>query len=177
VTPDLLNIIVQSYLLKQVVSKISSTPEPLVDLSANKTRGTTLVNRIDTAFDVRKGNIKPNLKIDSLTWNKNINKLQLLVRNTGKASTQATATWSAKLGGKVVRTGDSLSTTVIAEGDRQLFLQTSPSDPEPLAPGNYEVSGTLTAGQGKKQAQSFNFKVTVLPIDKKVTGNRLLSKP
>jgi hypothetical protein len=151
--------------------------EPLVDLSTNTTRGTTLVNRIGTAFYVRKGNIKPSLKIDSLTWNRDVNKLQLLVRNSGKASTQTTATWSAKLGGKVVRTGDSLSTTVIAEGDRQLLLQTSPSDPTPLAPGIYEVSGTLTAGQGKKQAQSFNFNVTVLPIDKKVTGNRLLSKP
>ena len=150
--------------------------EPLVDLY-NKTRGTALVNRIGTAFYVRKGNIKPNLKIDSLTWNKNTNKLQLLVKNSGKASTQATATWSASQGGKVVRTGDSLSTTVIAEGDRQLFLQTSPSDPAPLAPGIYEVSGKLTAGQGKKQTQNFNFTVTVLPIDKKISGNRLLSKP
>jgi hypothetical protein len=153
--------------------------EPLVDFSTNNGEAseTKIVNRVGTAFYVRKGNIQPNLKIDSLTWNRNINKLQLLVRNSGKASTQATATWSAKLGGKVVRTGDSLSTTVIAEGDRQLFLQTSPSDPAPLAPGNYEVSGTLTAGQGKKQAQNFNFKVTVLPINKKLTGNRLLSKP
>ncbi len=151
--------------------------EPLVDLSANKTRGTTLVNRIGTAFYVRKGNIKPNLKIESLTWNRDTNKLQLLVRNSGKASTQTTATWSASQGGKVIRTGDSLSTTVIAEGDRQLFLQTSPTDPAPLAPGTYVVTGNMTAGQGKKQTQNFSFTVTVPPSDKKMSGNRLLSKP
>jgi hypothetical protein len=153
--------------------------EPLVDLSAaSKASGTTVVNRIGTAFYVRKGNIKPNLSIDSLTWNQDANKLQLLVRNSGKASIQTIATWTVSQNSKVVRTGDSPSATVIAEGDRYLLMQTGQVQTEPLSAGNYQVTGTLTSGRETKQTQNFNFTVTVPPIVKKVSRpNQPLVKP
>jgi hypothetical protein len=142
--------------------------EPLTDLSTTATTNkTSIVTRIGTAFYVHQGNLKPNLRIDSVTWNQAAKKLQLLVGNSGKASIQSAVTWSISQGGKVVQTGENPPATIIAEEDRYLLMQNGQAQVEPLASGNYQVSGTLTSGRETKQVQNFNFNVTVPPTVKK----------
>ncbi len=144
--------------------------EPLIDPATTDTiNKTSIVTRIGTAFYVRQGNVSPNLSLNGVTWNSTAKKLQLLVKNSGKASIQSMVTWSVNQGSKVVQTGESPVATIIAGEDRYLLMQNVQAQGEPLSPGNYQVSGTITSGQETKQTQNFNFTATV-PTIQKMTG-------
>jgi hypothetical protein len=152
--------------------------EPLTDLSSGqKANTTTIVTRIGSALFVHQGNVNANLTVDRADWNAQIDGFQLLVRNSGKASIQSTANWSLSQGGKVIQTGETPLSTVIAEGDRYLGLQIDKSKGAALPTGTYQLTGTLTSGRETKQDRAFSFNVTVPPASKKTVGSTATIRP
>jgi P pilus assembly chaperone PapD len=105
--------------------------EPLTDLSTGKKADntTTIVTRIGSALYVRQGDPKPNIAVDSASWNPATSRVQLLVKNSGTASTQNAANWSLSQGGKVVQSGETPLATVIGQSDRHLVMESGAKAP------------------------------------------------
>jgi P pilus assembly chaperone PapD len=151
--------------------------EPLTDLSTDKKANTaTIVTRIGSALYVRQGNVKANITVDSAGWNQDRNLVQLLVRNSGKASTQSFANWSLSQGGKVLQTGETPKMTTIAEGERYLVLQNNKPQKTALPAGIYQLTGKLTSGSENQQSQAFSFSINITPAGKKTTLSMPISE-
>lgn len=125
------------------------------------TLNTNIVTRIGVAVYIRKGNISPNLKIDTARYNNQTNKTEMLVRNSGKASAIVNGNWILKQGANVINKGNLIDTTVIAEQDRYVVTDNFTANQPQLDPGTYQLSGDLRWGQNGKNIIPFNFNVTV----------------
>jgi hypothetical protein len=140
--------------------------EPLKE-SSNGNRGATIVTRVGSAFYIRKGNLQPNLTVDSANWNNARKRIQLLVNNSGKISARPKVNWTLRHEGKVVKSGLEDETTIVAESDRNIILTSptpskTPTREEPsLTPGTYQLSGELVWGKDDKKKQSFNLNLTI----------------
>jgi P pilus assembly chaperone PapD len=136
--------------------------EPLKQSTVTDAKGitTTIITRVGSAFFVRKGDVRASLTAESARWNTKNKQLQLLVRNTGKASTYSTIKWSLKQGGTVVKTGESPSTGIVPESDRYFTLNASNKDALVLSPGTYQLSGDIIWGENKNK-KSFKLDLTV----------------
>lgn len=138
--------------------------EPLKQNVTTDRNGNTtkIITRVGSAFFVRKGDVRPNLAVDSVIWNSEAKKMQLFVRNTGKASAYASVKWTLKQGGTVVKTGETPDTGIVPDGDRNIILNPSKKDELALSPGTYQLSGELIWGEDKdKKNQRFNVNLIV----------------
>ncbi|RUT06032.1 hypothetical protein DSM106972_032380 [Dulcicalothrix desertica PCC 7102] len=138
--------------------------EPLKQQSISDAKGgtTKIITRVGTAFFVRKGNVSPNLTVDSAMWNSRAKLIQLLVRNIGKASAYPTIKWTIKQGATVVKTGEIASMGIVPDSERNIVLNQSKKDELALSPGTYQLTGELIWGEDKdKKNQRFNINLTV----------------
>jgi len=138
--------------------------EPLKQNSVTDANGnkTIIITRVGSAFFVRKGDVRPNLTVDSARWNAEAKKIQILVRNTGKASAYPYIKWTLKQGGTVVKTGEALDTGIVPDGDRNLILNQSKKDELALSPGTYQLSGELLWGEDNDKSKlPFKLDLTV----------------
>ena len=119
---------------------------------------TAIVPRIGVAVYVRKGNISHNLTAVNARFDSKSQQLQLLVKNSGKASVITQGEWTIKKGDKQIYNGRGIDTTVIAEGERYLAVDySSPGKKIKLEPGEYQLSGNL--GWGVNQTNKIPFSV------------------
>lgn len=121
-----------------------------------------IATRVGTTVYIRKGNVSPNLAVDSASFNTAQKQIQLLVRNTGQASARPTLTWKLKQGETVVKTGKLEPTTIVAQGDRNLSLNNPGQDQPALSSGDYQLTGELTWSEGNNSGTlPFNVKLTI----------------
>ncbi|ODH01413.1 P pilus assembly protein, chaperone PapD [Nostoc sp. KVJ20] len=122
----------------------------------------TLVARIGVTFYVRKGNLSPQLAIDSASFNPEQKQIQILVRNNGQATVLPSLNWTLRQGQTVVKTGQVDANAVVANSDRN-FLLNYPSKGQPaLKPGQYQLSGELFWGEDSKKSKlPFNLNITI----------------
>ena len=119
---------------------------------------TAIVPRIGVAVYVRKGNISHNLTAVNARFDSKSQQLQLLVKNSGKASVITQGEWTIKKGYKQIYNGRGIDTTVIAEGERYLTVDYSNAAKKiQLEPGEYQLSGNL--GWGVNQTNKIPFSV------------------
>ncbi|MFN7521569.1 MAG: hypothetical protein ACK5RD_00145, partial [Aphanizomenon sp.] len=119
---------------------------------------TAIVPRIGVAVYVRKGNISPNLTAVNARFTPKSQQLQLLVKNSGKASVITQGEWTIKKENKQIYNGRGIDTTVIAEGERYLTVDYSNAAKKiQLEPGEYQLSGNL--GWGVNQTNKIPFSV------------------
>lgn len=129
------------------------------DTKNNVVFNTTIVPRIGVAVYVRKGNVSPSLSAVSARLSPKAKKIQLLVSNKGKASAIVAGNWTLKKAGQVIQKGTTSDTTIIAEGDRYISVNSTTPNQPALKPGDYELSGDFGWGENKKNR--FPFKVTL----------------
>lgn len=123
---------------------------------------TAIVPRIGVAVYVRKGNISHNLTAVNARFDSKSQQLQLLVKNSGKASVITQGEWTIKKGDKQIYNGRGIDTTVIAEGERYLAVDySSPAKKIQLEPGEYQLSGNLGWGVNQTNKIPFSAKFIV----------------
>jgi P pilus assembly chaperone PapD len=134
--------------------------ETLHDTKDAAGNNVSLVARVGVTFYVRKGsNIVPNLAVDSASFNAEHKQIELLVRNSGKATVRPNLNWTLRRGNTVIKNGEIQANGVTAQSDR-LFLLSYPNNESSLTPGIYELSGDLVWGEDKNQTK-LPFKVNV----------------
>jgi P pilus assembly chaperone PapD len=111
----------------------------------------TLATRIGVTYYVRKGNLSAKLAVNNASFNSQQKQIQLLVRNTGKATVRPGVNWSLRRGRTVVKTGKLDATAVVAESDRNLLLNFPGK--ENLSPGQYQLSGELVWGEDNNKSK------------------------
>jgi len=122
----------------------------------------TLVARIGVTFYVRKGNVSPQLAIDSASFNQQQKQIQLLVRNSGQATVLPSLNWTLRQGQTVIKTGQVSANAVVANSDRNFLLNYPNKDQPALKPGQYQLSGELVWGEdNNKNKLPFNVNVTI----------------
>jgi hypothetical protein len=105
--------------------------------------------------------VLPSLVASSAKFNPKSNQVQLLVQNTGKASAVVAGNWTLKQGKQEISTGKINDTTAIAQGERYLLISPQTPQQTKLAPGEYQLSGELKWGEGKKNHTPFSVSLTV----------------
>lgn len=121
-----------------------------------------VITRVATTVYIRKGDVSPNLTVDSAEFNTNQKTLQLLVENIGDASVRLGANWQLKQGERIIQTGESVPTAIVAQSDRNLILNNHPeSEPLALLPGNYQLTGELIWGDDNSNKLPFSVNLTV----------------
>jgi P pilus assembly chaperone PapD len=134
--------------------------ETLHDTKDAAGNNVSLVARVGVTFYVRKGsNIVPNLAVDSASFNAEHKQIELLVRNSGKATVRPNLNWTLRRGNTVIKNGEIQANGVTAQSER-LFLLSYPNNESSLTPGIYELSGDLVWGEDKNQTK-LPFKVNV----------------
>jgi len=142
--------------------------EPLKEVTQTEKNGTSvqIKTRIGVTVFVRKGDVSPSITVESAHWNEAQKQIQLLIHNTGKASTYVSGDWTLKQGDKVVQTGEIRHNGLMRNTDRDILLIYTSKNPTPPAPGNYQLTGNLTWTQDDKPSSlpfSVNF---VMPAQK-----------
>ena len=123
---------------------------------------TAIVPRIGVAVYVRKGNISHNLTAVNARFDSKSQQLQLLVKNSGKASVITQGEWTIKKENKQIYNGRGIDTTVIAEGERYLTVDYSNAAKKiKLEPGEYQLSGNLEWGVNQTNKIPFSVKFIV----------------
>lgn len=139
--------------------------EDLKQTTTTDSRGNSvgIKPRIGVTVYVRKGNVSPNLVVDSASWNSKQNQIQLLIRNTGQASARPVVTWTLNQGSKIVQRGNlDGGTAVIALCDRNLLLDYAGKDKSALSPGEYQLTGKLTWGEeNNRSTLPFSVNLTI----------------
>ncbi|MEQ8539827.1 MAG: P pilus assembly protein, chaperone PapD [Coleofasciculus sp. D1-CHI-01] len=121
-----------------------------------------VITRVATTVYIRKGDVSPNLTVDSAQFNANQKTLQLLVENIGDASVRLGANWQLKQGERIIQTGESVPTAIVAQSDRNLILNNHPeSEALALLPGNYQLTGELIWGDDNSNQLPFSVTLTV----------------
>jgi P pilus assembly chaperone PapD len=124
---------------------------------------TEVTGRVGSTFFVRKGNVQPNFVVDSATWNSKRKQIQILVRNTGKASAYITTNWTLKQGDQVIRKGSIPALGFVPESERNVFVLDYPDKKQADLPtGNYQLTGEVTWGEeNKKSKVPFSLNLTI----------------
>ncbi len=118
--------------------------------------------RIGVTMYVRKGNLSPKLEVVSASLEQKNSQVQILVRNTGKATSNPKISWTLKQGKKVIKTHNEDLSSVLADNERNLLVS-YPDEKDPkLAPGDYQVTGELSWQENKDtKKMPFSVKLTV----------------
>ncbi|BAZ27868.1 hypothetical protein NIES4074_02960 [Cylindrospermum sp. NIES-4074] len=136
--------------------------ETLTEAKDSAGNNVALVARIGVTFYVRKGNVSPNLGVDSASFNPEQKQLQLLIRNSGQATARPSVSWTLRRGETVVKTGQVDASAVIANSDRHFLLNYPSKDQPALASGQYQLSGELIWGEDNKKSKlPFNVNVSI----------------
>ncbi|MBE9252017.1 P pilus assembly protein, chaperone PapD [Dolichospermum sp. LEGE 00240] len=116
-----------------------------------------------TTMYVRQGNTAPNLILESVSFQPENKKIELLVSNKGNASAFPKAIWTLKQGGTTVATGDSKDFAVIAGQNRNILIN-FPEKDQKVVPGEYQLTGNLVWGnQEKPDKLPFNLNLKISP--------------
>lgn len=124
-------------------------------------RTVNFITKIGVAVYARKGNISPNVAIESASYNSQKRRVQLLVNNTGNASALIKSRWELKRDGKEIKKGESDSTSVSPSSQRNLTIHSLGKNDSNLPAGNYQLTGKLFWGENNKNEQSFSVNFTV----------------
>ncbi len=135
--------------------------ESLSESNDIRNRNVNIITRIGVTFFVTKGNVFPQLAIEKASFIEKHSKMQILIRNTGKASARPKVNWTLRRQSNVIKSGSQDETTVIAQGDRNIVLHTFAKNEPSLTPGVYQLSGELLWGENGRNKQSFNVNLTV----------------
>ena len=119
--------------------------------------------RIGSTIFIRKGDVKPNLALVSAHWDSKEKKIQLLIKNTGKASAYTDINWNVTQGSNVLKAGIVPSVGIVPESERLISIKNTPDQKAiDLAPGNYQITGKLTWGEpNKKSEMPFNVELAI----------------
>lgn len=140
---------------------LEATFQEETDANSDVVLRTAIVPRVGVAVYVRKGDISHELSIDSARYNPESKQVQLLVRNTGKASAILQGEWTIKKGEQEIYSGRGIDTTVIAEGERYLNVDYANNGTTTLEPGDYQLSGNLGWGVNRRNKIPFSVTFTV----------------
>lgn len=132
--------------------------EETKDSNGNKVNVAT---RIGATVYVRQGSLSPKIVADNAEWNPQKQQIQLLVKNTGKASARAAVKWTLRQGNKVIKQGNVDPNFIIAESDRYIPLNLPQQKESAIASGEYELSGELVWGDKNQNKQKFTLKLTI----------------
>jgi P pilus assembly chaperone PapD len=138
--------------------------ENLREISSTNKNGNAVNIRakIGSTFYVRKGNLSPKLTVDNAKFDAAQNQIKLLVHNQGTASVLPRAHWALKQGNKVVSSGKTEPTGIVAQSDRNFLLNLTSTKQTKLSPGNYQLTGELIWGENSKtQSVPFSMNVTI----------------
>lgn len=117
--------------------------EPL-DATRQAGSNVGIITRVGATMYVRQGNVPADLVATGAQWNTEQQRIDLLVSNTGAASARPKARWTVHHLGETVATGDTITTSIVAGRDRNLYL----TPESPLSKGTYEVMGELSWRNG-----------------------------
>ena len=121
-----------------------------------------LVTRIGVTIYVRNGDLSPTLSVENASWNSQQRQIQMLVKNTGGASTRSQVNWTLKRGETVVKTGNLNPTGIVAKSERNFLLGYPGKDQSSITPGEYQLSGELIWSEGEnKRTKSFSVNLTI----------------
>lgn len=120
--------------------------------------------RMAVTLYVRNGNVAPNLKVESASYNPKTKKITLQVKNSGNATARPKINWNLKNSAGSIANGRENAYTVIAEAERNIQIDLSKNEKE-IAAGNYKLAGELTWREGDKD-KSLPFNVDVNVSDK-----------
>ncbi|MBR8838203.1 MAG: P pilus assembly protein, chaperone PapD [Stigonema ocellatum SAG 48.90 = DSM 106950] len=135
--------------------------ETLTDSKDSSGNKVSLVARIGVTFYLRKGNLSPNLTVDSASFNAQQKQIELLVRNSGQATARPSLTWTLRRGESVVKNGQVEANAVVAQSDRNFLLVSISNKNEPaLTPGTYQLNGELVWGEDNNKSK-LPFKVNL----------------
>lgn len=120
--------------------------------------------RMGVTVYVRHGDVTPNLKVESASYNPKTKKIALQVKNSGNATARPKINWNLKNSAGNIANGRENAYTVIAEGHRNLQIDLSKNEKE-IAAGNYKLAGELTWREGDND-KSLPFNVDLNISDK-----------
>ncbi len=138
--------------------------EEIKTTNGNQTIG--VKPRLGVTVYVRNGDVAPNLKVESASYNPKTKKIALQVKNSGNATARPRINWNLKNSAGNIANGRENAYTVIAEGDRNLQIDLSKNEKE-IAAGNYKLAGELTWREGDND-KSLPFNVDLNISDKVV---------
>ncbi len=138
--------------------------ESLQASETDKGSAAAIVPRLGVTVFVRHGDVAPNLKVESASYNPKTKKITLQVKNSGNATARPKINWNLQNSGGNVANGRESAYTVIAEGERSIQIDLSKNEKE-IAAGNYKLAGELTWREGDKD-KSLPFNVDVNISDK-----------
>lgn len=110
---------------------------------------------------VRHGTTPSKMTIQGASFNPEQKSILLLVSNIGNSSARPQAEWTLKQGETKLGTGEVKKTTIIAEGERYLYIQFPKAD-EQISAGSYQLSGDLIWGE-KRNKLPFEVDLTISP--------------
>ncbi len=102
-----------------------------------------LKTRVGSTIYVRHGDLAPELTVDRAFVDVEDNQLELLVNNSGPASSRPSVSWQLKQSGAEVAAGETEPFSVIAEGSRHLPLGSLDDTFSTLSSGQYQLTGEL----------------------------------
>lgn len=117
--------------------------EPLIERTEQS--GMVVNSRIGVTVYVRHGETSPNMSVSSATYDSEKGVVNLLVSNSGNATARPRVTWRLLQGNQQIANNEISEITIIAEGERNINLRLTESDPA-LTAGTYEITGELTWG-------------------------------
>ena len=120
--------------------------------------------RMGVTFYVRNGDVVPDLKVESASYNPKTKKITLQVKNGGNATARPKINWNLQNSAGKVTDGRESAYTVIAGGERNIQIDLSQNETE-IAARNYKLTGELTWREGNKD-KSLPFNVDVNISDK-----------
>ncbi|NEU71377.1 P pilus assembly protein, chaperone PapD [Hassallia byssoidea VB512170] len=133
--------------------------EEIKTINGNQNIG--LTPRIGVTVYVRHGDVAPNLKVESASYNPQTKKIVLKVKNSGNATARPEVAWNLTNSAAKVADGKAEAYTVIATGERNIEIDL-PANKKEISAGKYQLTGELTWNDGdKKKTLPFNVNVTI----------------
>ncbi|BBC23739.1 hypothetical protein [Pseudanabaena sp. ABRG5-3] len=129
----------------------------------NKKGGLSINTRVGVVVYVRQGETRESLIAKEISYDPETKQLYLSVHNEGNVTIRTQGKWELKQEGKQSLEGQISTTTIIAEGMRNIPLTLSKDQKKETIPsGKYQLTGELSWGDPLNPTQvPFNFPVTI----------------
>ncbi|MEM8613586.1 MAG: P pilus assembly protein, chaperone PapD [Cyanobacteria bacterium P01_H01_bin.105] len=136
--------------------------ETLVETINEEGVRVVLKTRVGATIYVRHGDLSPELTVDRAFVDIEDNQLELLVNNTGPASSRPRVDWQLMQADTEVATGVTEPFAVLAEGSRHLPLGDFDETFATLSPGQYQLTGDLIWAEDEEwETLPFELDVTI----------------
>jgi hypothetical protein len=122
--------------------------------------------RLGITFYVLKGEIFPNLQVESASYNPVKKEIKLLMSNGGSATVRPKVNWKLIQKSQEITKGSVDSITIIAGGDRYLTIPYPPQGTK-LESGSYQLLGQLDWSFPKTGTLEFKIPLTISEQDVK----------